>query len=229
MQISPSLNQISGRFNFKDNTATFYFMDDWSDFKQVKRVQQFIKDLIRLKWINKKWKLIIQDTKSTRLNLGGTTVAKLLQYDASFTKTIPICYHGTSDYYLDDIKLKGLTPAMYTHSMGNWDKGYIDDSGKRIYLTIDYNRAKYYASFAVDKLKEEGIKSKKIIIQIKDLPISNVVADDDILTNMGQLQLLSFLHTGKTQLPNYISGIRQSSQFAYNGRIASTNITKIIN
>lgn len=227
-QLSGGLSTIAGRFDFNKKEVLFFFGDDWSDFKFVKKVQQFLQDLIRLNWINDKWKLTISNQKSTTLNLGGNTVSDLLKYDSTFTKIIPICYHGTSDYYLDNINSKGITPNMYTDTAPNWNMGYTVDSSKKIYLSIDYDRAEYYASIAVDRLAKDGIKSKKLIVQIKNLPIGNVTADDDILTNMGQLQLLNFLSTNKKTIPNYISGIRQSAQFAYNGRISNNYITKII-
>lgn len=220
-------NFITGKFDFKDKSVTFILLDDWSDFKYVLNVQQFLKDLIRLKWIDSNWRLILLTKKITKINLGGTTVGDLLKYDASFTKNIPICFHGTSDYYLDEILKFGITPRKYSHSEPNWDIGYTEESFDNIFLSIDYERAISYAVYTVKSLKKKGIKSNPIIVRIENLPIDNVTADDDISTNMGKLQLIDFLRTGKQQNVTYISGIRNSAQFAYNGRIPKSFIKKI--
>jgi len=221
-------NPIAGIFNFRNNSVKFIFWDDWSDFKFVNKVKQFLQDMIRLKYITASWKLTIQNPKNTRLSLGGAKVNDLLNYDASYTKTIPFAFHGTSSYFIDDIKRKGIVPNIYLDDEHfNWDKGYTINSNKQIYLTIDYDRAKYYADHCVDHLKDNGIKSKPVVIRIKNLPVDNVIADDDIETNMGMLQLLNMIYHGKKD-KTYISGIRQSGQLAYNGRIPPTMFDKII-
>jgi len=67
---------------------------------------------------------------------------------------------------------------------------------------------------------------------MKDLPTTYVVTDDDLNTNMGCLQLIALLNSGRSlddlaQRSSYITGIRNSSQFALKGRIPPGMITKI--
>ena len=224
-------NSITVVLDYKNKIIKGFFMDDWSDFKKIKSVQQFVSDLIKIDAIDKKWKIIIGSSKeSTKINLGGDfTVDSLLKYNADFSNSINICFHGTSDYFIEGIKKYGLLPSGDTLFGQNWDIGYTEKSTERIYLSIDYDRASYYAEHTVDHLKtHEKIESKPIVVEIRNLPINNVVADDDFLTNMGQINLIQYLMAGKKIDPeNYIQGIRSSSQFAYNGRISKSLIYKI--
>jgi hypothetical protein len=55
--------------DYKNKTVRASFMDDWSDFKFIKRVQQMIKDLIRLDAITKKWKISISGDKATKIKV----------------------------------------------------------------------------------------------------------------------------------------------------------------
>jgi len=225
---SMGFNGIGCIVNFKDKLVRFFLMDDWSDFKFILRIQKFIKDVMKAGFIEKNWKINITGEKSTKINLGGSTIADLLKYDASFTKNIPISFHGTSDYYLDDIKRFGIRPPKDRPIIKNWDTGYIDDSSDQIYLSIDYDRAHSYAEQTVSKLKENEITSKPIVIELENIPLAFVDADDDFIESAGMLQLLSFLKTGKAKIPNdYVASIRSSSQFAYKGRIQKKYIRKI--
>jgi hypothetical protein len=212
---------ISFRVNYRTKEIINVLWDDWSDFKIIRNVQKAIKDFIKLGFIDESWKIVMTSKESTKRNLKGTTVKKLLQYDAEFTKSIPFAYHGTSDIYLDQIERLGVAPSKYLDVDPNWNMGYSEESSKNVYLSIDFARAKYYAEHTVEK-----VGGNPIVVEIHDLPIDNVGVDDDIKTNMGYLQLLTLLQSGKEKL-DYLSGIRSSSQFAYQGRIPSKLIYKI--
>ena len=206
--------------------------DDWADTKIALRVKQALADMIKSKTIDTTWKCVIMRDKETKRSLGSSKVKDIINTDYSYADVIPFAYHGTSDYFLEEIKSKGLMPRDESNVKKNWDKGYTNRSQENIYLTTDYNRARYYADYAVDSLKKRKITSKPIIIQLKDLPTSNVIMDDDLITNMGMLQLLALMNSGKSKedfakKASYITGIRQSGQFAWMGRIPTSLITKI--
>ena len=186
--------------------------------------------MIKAGLIDKSWTCNIQDAESTQVTYGTNNVGQILKYNSHFTSLIPRAFHGTSDYYLTDIKKYGIKPRGETTAIENWNIGYTDASVKNVYLTIDYNRAKYYAEHAVTALKKEhGIKSKPIVFLIENLPTSNVVMDDDFQTNMGHLQLIHFLKSGqKPKAATYIGAIRSSSQFALEGSVAPNQITQIV-
>lgn len=217
--------------NFKKKEVLTFPMDDWSDFKNIKAMQQAMMDMIRAKIIDKNWKAIIGSEGSTKKTLGSTKVGEILKLDFDFNKYVPFAFHGTSDFYLEEIERFGLEPSTESMSRPNWNMGYTDYSEQNVYLSIDYDRAKYYAKHTVEFLKKElNIKSKPIVVQINKLPMKNVVADDDLLTNMGRLQLLFFIHKNskkESDLTKPISGIRISGQFAYKGTIKPNMITKI--
>jgi hypothetical protein len=211
-------------------TVANWPMDDHSDFKHIKRLQQALNDMIKAGLIDKSWTCNIQDAESTQITYGSNNVGKILKYNSHFTSIIPRAFHGTSDYYLKDIQKHGLKPRGETTAIENWDIGYTDASVRNVYLTIDYKRAMYYAEHAVAALKNElGIKSKPVVFLIENLPTSNVVMDDDFQTNMGHLQLIHFLKTGqKPKAATYISAIRSSSQFALEGSVPANKITQIV-
>lgn len=221
------LNSIGFNLDFKSKTVMAPFGDDWSDSKKIKQYQSFLGDLIKAKIIDGKWKFKITGGAAKK-NFGGVNVDSILKFNSDFDVVIPRAFHGTSDYYIKEINSKGLVPRKYSKVIRNWDIGYTNESDKLVYLTMDIQRAEYYAQTTVNKLKEEGIKSNPIVIEIRNLPTDQVTTDDDFVTNMGKVNLLQFLMTGKKVDPNnYISGIRSSSQFAYNGRIPSKMIYKI--
>ena len=205
-------------------------MDDHSDFKHIKKLQQCLSDMIKADLIDKSWTCNIVDAESTQVTYGSNNVGQILKYNSHFTSVIPRAFHGTSDYYLKDIQKHGLKPRGETDAIENWDIGYTDASVRNVYLTIDYNRALYYGEHAVEALKKEhGIKSKPIVFLIENLPTNNVVMDDDFQTNMGHLQLIHFLKSGqKPKAATYISAIRSSSQFALEGSVPPNKITQIV-
>jgi hypothetical protein len=212
----------------KKKTVAVYPMDDWSDFKKIKEMQQALADMVRAKLITPKWKFVVGNPKNTKMTLGSTRVADVLKYDANFDRVVPHAFHGTSDHHLESIKKFGLAPPRYGKGDLNWDIGYTEVSDQNVYMTMDFDRAAYYANYAVSSLEKRGVKSKPIVVQVDNLPIEKVNVDDDFRSNMGMLQLIQFLHAGKKVDPkNYISGIRSSGQFAYRGRIPATMIAKI--
>lgn len=226
-------NAVSLRIDHKKKEINITPYDDWADTKIVLRVQKALSDLIKAKHIDDTWTCIIMDDKLTKRSLGSKKVKDILNADYTFANVIPYAYHGTSDYFLDKIKKFGLQPRDQSGEDEIWDKGYTEESSQNIYLTIDYNRANYYAYYAVDALKEKyDIDSKPIVVLIKNLPIDNVIMDDDLITNMGMLQLMALLNSGKSKedfakSASYITGIRQSGQFAVKGRIPASMITQI--
>jgi len=208
--------------------VTIFDYDDWSSFKTVPSFQQAIKDLVRLKLVKPNYGLRIGLSNTTK-NLGKSTVNALLKYDASYSNTIPRAFHGTTVKDLETIKRLGLVPpSKNKYSVLKWDAFYTDDSPDNIYLSTDFERADTYARHAVGKYKEIGIKTKPVILQVDNLPIDNVVADDDFRSNMSMVHLMSVFQTGKKVDPDsYMSSIRSTAQFGYRGRIPASKITKI--
>ena len=226
------LGVLNMEVDHNEKTVKLTPFDDWADTKIALKVQKALKDMIRAKYIDETWKCIIMRDKLTKRSLGSTKVKDIIKQDYSYADVIPFAYHGTSDLFLEEIKSKGLMPREESGQEEIWDIGYTSKSQENVYLTTDYARAQYYADYTVKALKEKGIKSKPIVVFIENLPTSNIVMDDDLITNMGMLQLLALLHSGKTkeqfaQGASYITGIRQSGQFAYKGRIPASMITKI--
>lgn len=206
-------------------------MDDWSDIKIIRKAQQALADLEKSKIIDGKWECVIGDASNTRHSLGSTNVDDVIKFNAHFADVIPFAFHGTSSYYIDDIKKNGILPRSKTKVEPNWKFGYTQDSKKHIYMTIDYERAMYYANKSVEYIKSKGIESEPVVIMVKDLPTKYVTTDDDYKTNMGMLQLLQQLHHNKkasTGNHEYIQSIRNSSQFALTKPIKPDQITEII-
>lgn len=229
MSMSGGMNSISFRVSIKDKTVGVFLMDDWSDFKLIKRFQQGLLDMIKANIITSDWLFVVsEDEEATILNLGSTKVSEILKFNSDFTQIIPFAFHGTTSYHIDKIKKKGLIPRKKTGEDPNWEEGYTEKSDKQIYLTIDYRRAEYYANCAVNYLKKKGIDAEPVVLTIKNLPTKNIFTDDDFTTNMGALQLLQLLNTGKKAKPSsYIQGIRNSSQFALKGTIKPNQISNI--
>lgn len=223
-----SLNFINFNVDYKLKEVNYFDIDDTSNYKKILRIQQALKDLMKSNSIDNSFKIIFnRDKKTTKNNLTSIKVNDVIKLDLSYSKGIPKAYHGTSDYYLVDINKFGLRPQEQTNNYQH-DNYYTSESSKNIYLTTDIEVAKQYARMAVENLKDNyKIKSKPIIIEINDIPIENTTTDDDIQLNVGSAMLLYLLGTGK-QKTNYISGIRQTTQFAYKGRIPKTMISKII-
>lgn len=215
----------------EEKTIYLYPIDDWADTKTILNIQKALKDMIRAKYIDDSWNCIIMDDLETERSIGSKLVKDIITSDFSFTNKIPFALHGTSDYYLDEIKTKGIQPREQSGAKKNWPKGYTSKSVENIYLTTDYDRSVYYANCAVEALAKKKIKSKPIVVEVKNLPTSNIVMDDDLI-NIGSLQLMSFLSSGKSaedfsKKMSYITGIRNSGQFAWKGRIPASMITKI--
>lgn len=219
---------ISMQINTKLKQIKIFDYDDWSSFKDILRMQQAVKDLIRATPVNDSWKITITMTKLDK-NIGSFKVKDFINYDASFTKTIPAAFHGTTTRELKSIQSLGVVPPSATdREMLKWDAFYGPDSQDKTYWSIDFSRAEYYAGHAVQQYKEKGIKSKPIVIEIRDWPISNITADDDFQSNMSQLQLVTALMTGKKiDANNPITSIRSTAQFAIKGRIPANKIVKI--
>lgn len=206
-------------------------MDDWSDIKIIKKVQQALGDLKKVEVIGKDWTCVIGDANNTKRSLGSTVVEDIISYNSHFTDVIPFAFHGTSSHYIDDIKKNGIQPRSKTGTDPNWKIGYTEQSPKRIYMSMDFDRAYTYADTAVEYLKSKGIKSEPVIIVVKDLPTKYITTDDDYETNMGMLRMLQVIRTGKKPSEGkhkYIEGIRNSSQFALTKPIKPVLITDVV-
>lgn len=226
-----SMAMVTGNvvnMHITNGNITIQDYDDYSSFKSIVAVQQAVKDLIRLKLTTPSKKLNITLTDLGK-NLGTTTVRALLDYDASYANKIPKAFHGTTTRDLQSIKRIGIVPpSKIDHEFLKWDAFYAGDSPDNVYLSTDFSRAKYYAEHAAGVYKRAGIKTTPVVIQIDDLPIDNVVADDDFKTNMSMMQLIAVMRTGKPINPNsYMQSIRTTSQFGYKGRIPASRFTKI--
>jgi len=211
----------------KESKELFYYtMDDWSEIRSIKHIQQALKDLIRAKIIDLTWIVTIESKKNTIRSLNSNKVKDIINIDTNFSNKIPFCFHGTSTEYLPDILKNGIINRKNSKTKPNWDKGYVEISKYNIYLTIDYQRAVYYANKTVEANKNQGIISKPIVIMIKDLDTKFAITDDDYLTHKN-LSLLQYLRTGKKAKDNYIQGIRNTSQFAYTKNIPANKIYKV--
>lgn len=224
LEMYASMSSIKLRLDFAKNVINFNPMDDRSDFRFIKKLQQAVGDLIKAKIIDESWKLNIHDVNK---NLGGGSIKKLMAYDANFDKVIPICFHGTTDLYLDTIQRFGVMPPNELEKMGydlaqQHEKFYTEESTDNVYLTIDYTQAEYYARNAA-----EHSGGKPIIITFKDLDVSKVDADDDIINNVGFAQLILKLSGQGSDYNTYIDGIRANSQLSYKGRIPANKISRI--
>jgi hypothetical protein len=217
------------KINTSKRTVTIRDFDDWSSFKEINKHQQAIKDLIRLKMIDDRYmlKITMADVQKN-LAVNVPTIKTFLEYDASFSKVIPRAFHGTTTHELENIKRLGiLRPSQTDSEILKWSAFYDDQSPDTVYLTIDFSRAEYYANHAVETLKNyHGIKAKPIVIQIDNLPVDAVVADDDFKNNMGMISFLQKMRTGKGS-DTYVRSIRGTSQFGYRRRIPPSMITKI--
>ena len=204
-------------------------MDDWADVKIIKKLQAALKDLIEEKVITEDWTGIILDAKLTERSLGSKKVKDILNFDSSFKDKIPYAFHGTTKWHLDRILKEGIAPRNVTTVDPNWKKGYAKFSPKQIYLTIDYNRALYYANQAVEALKNKDVKTTPVVLEIKDLSTKHLVADDDFDNNVSILQLVQMVTNGTTdeQEKGYIRSIRSTGQFALKGKIEPSQITKV--
>lgn len=223
-------NTIGMKLKPSKKLVTIVDYDDWSSFKAVPRMQQAIKDLVRLKLIHPTYKIQVGISDAVK-NLGKGTVQAFLDYDSSYSSNIPRAFHGTTEYDLESIKKIGITPpSKNPNAIIKWEEFYTEGSPDTVYLSTDYDRAAYYARHAKDLYKRKGIKTKPIVLQIDNLPIDRVVADDDFRSNMSMVQFLAAVRSDKKVDPNsYIASIRGTAQFGYKARIPPSMITKVHN
>lgn len=219
-------DSIIFQVNKESKELYYYTMDDWSEIRSIKHIQQALKDLIRAKIIDLTWIVTIESKKNTIRSLNSNKVKDIIKIDTSFSSKIPFCFHGTSTEYLPHILKNGIVARKNSKTKPNWEKGYISVSQNNIYLTIDYQRAFYYAQKTVTANKQQGIISKPVVIMIKDLDSKFAITDDDYFTH-GNLSLLQFLRTGKKAKDSFVQGIRNTSQFAYSKSIPVNKIYKV--
>ena len=202
--------------------------DDWSSFKDILKMQQAVKDMMRANLADLTWKVDIP-MSDVKKNIGSLKIADFIQYDASFANVIPKAFHGTTSYDLENIKRLGIVPpSKHDNEILKWDSFYTEDSPDKVYLSTDFNRAEYYARHAAELYKKKKIKATPIVIQIDNLPTDRIVADDDFKSNMSMIQLIAAMQTGKqVDTDSYIQSIRGTSQFGYKGRIPASMFTKI--
>jgi hypothetical protein len=210
-------------------TVSISDYDDWSSFKTVPRFQQAIKDLVRLKLIKPTFKINI-GMSDAKIILGKADVKTFLNYDGSYANVIPRAFHGTTSRDLKLIKRLGITPpSKHDHEILKWDSFYTEDSADKVYLSTDFDRAQYYANHAAGLYSRMKIDAKPVVLQIDNLPTDRIVADDDFLSNMSFIQMLSAMQTGKNIDPkSYIRSIRSTSQFGYKSRIPWSMISKTL-
>jgi len=201
--------------------------DDWSSFKDILKMQQAVKDMLKAKLIDMNWKIDIP-MSDVKKNIGSLKIANFLNYNATFSNTIPKAFHGTTDKELASIQKIGVVPPSKTdQEILKWDQFYGSDSKDKTYWSIDFDRAKYYAEHAVGLYDRMGIKAKPIVIEINNWPMSMTTADDDFQSNMSMIQMLAAMQHGKVDTNSAIQSIRMTSQFAIKGRVPATKIVKI--
>jgi hypothetical protein len=201
--------------------------DDWSSFKDILKMQQAVKDMVKAKLIDMNWKVNIP-MSNVKKNIGSLKIADFLNYNATFTNVIPKAFHGTTDKELASIQKIGVTPPNKTdQEILKWDNFYGEDSGDKTYWSIDFDRAAYYAEHAVGLYDRMGIKAKPIVIEVDNLPMSMTTADDDFQSNMSMIQMLAAMQHGKVDKTSAIQSIRMTSQFAIKGRVPASKIVKI--
>ena len=201
--------------------------DDWSSFKDILKMQQAVKDMLKAKLIDMTWQVDIP-MSNVKKNIGSLKIADFIQYDATFSKVVPKAFHGTTTKDLESIQKIGITPPSETDKeILKWDKFYGPDSQDKTYWSIDYQRAAYYADHAVESYKKMGIKTKPIVIEVDNIPMSMTTADDDFQSNMSMIQMLTVMQHGKVDKESAIQSMRMTSQFAVKGRLPASLITKI--
>jgi len=196
-------------------------LDDWSDTKIVRAIQQALSDMIKAGLIEPGWTLTVSDEKETAHSFGSTVVSDVIQLDANYAQTIPICFHGTSSDRIKDIMRLGLWSRRALNKLAkhrgqqNWTKGYTANSSDRLYLTTDWDRAEYYAAIAADAAEKRGAKgAKPVVIEVRDLPVSYVSTDDDYETGQGSMNIMQMLRGQDPSKHDYVKSIRNSGQFS---------------
>jgi hypothetical protein len=221
-KISPEALWDSLRFRYdtEKQTVECQPMDDWADTKIVRKLQQSLSDLRKIKFLTDEWKVIVGNEELTERSFGSLHVKDIIEFNAHYTVKIPIAFHGTTDLYEKDILEKGILSRTTTKQKKNWDKGYTKKSSKLTYFTTDYDRAVYYAGKAV-----KTMGGNPIVFEIHDIPISWAEADDDFTNNVSMMQLLLAIKGKKAKNP-LISSIRSSGQFSVNHKIDPKMIVK---
>lgn len=204
----------------------YWSMDDWSEVRILPKIIQALKDCLRAKIIDLNWTIVIPDKKNTMRSLGSLKVKNIIKLNTDYNKFIPYSFHGTSSQYLPYILKFGIKARIKTKTKPNWDKGYINISPKNIYLSIDHDRALYYAEHTVENDKKYGIVSKPIVVKIINLESKYAISDDDYKT-YSHMPLLQFIQTGKKAKGGFVESIRITSQFAYTIDIPLNKISKI--
>jgi hypothetical protein len=222
------------RVDPQTRTVRFFAMDDYSEFKFIRRLQQALADLVRVKVIDKDWRIRIGlSEESTRQNLGSTTVGAAIDFNAHYSSVIPRAFHGTNTHVLPEIKSSGLRPRSKTGGAKNWERFYTDKSDYQVYLTTDIDRAQYYAIKATEVARKAGIECDPVVIRFENVPIKSAVADDDFASNMGMMQLMDMIRTGqgvqdRANKSPLVKSIRASSQFAVKSTIPPSMIAEVI-
>lgn len=234
MQFGLGPMPISAKLDPKDKLVQIFTMDDHSEFRQIRRFQQMLADLVRAKIIDRSWSLRIGTSdKSTAQNLGSANVGAAIDYNAHFNSVIPIAFHGTTTHHLESIRVDGIRPRSVSKADPNWKRFYTGKSSSQVYLTIDVERAAYYAVQAAESTRKAGFDCDPVVVRVSNIPISLVVVDDDFETNLGMLQLMDFLNHGQSTEARAkknaaIKGIRSSSQFAVKSTIPPSMIAEVI-
>jgi hypothetical protein len=190
-------------------------------------MQQAVKDMLKAKLIDMTWQIDIP-MSDVKKNIGSLKIADFLKYNATFSNVVPKAFHGTTTKDLESIQKIGIIPPSKTDKeILKWDEFYGDDSQDKTYWSIDFGRAKYYADHAVESYKKIGVKTKPIVIEVDNLPMSMTTADDDFQSNMSMIQLLAVMQHGELDKTSAIQSMRMTSQFAVKGRVPASQITKI--
>ena len=207
-------------------TVKLYPGDDFSDMKQIKKIQQALSDCKNAKLIDDEWSVLISDEDLVAKSTGSAKLSDFLKFDTNFDRTIPRCFHGTSSDKAEDILRNGLWPKNNKKSnKKNWTKGYTEHSDSNVYLTIDYNRAEYYAEIAVNAAEKRGLRNvEPVVFEIKNLPVAFIVSDDDYETGVG-MSIMQALRGVNPSIKNYIKSIRNSGQFGYRGHIPASMLS----
>lgn len=210
-----------------ERTVSLMPMDDWSDMRIIHRVQNALKDLMKDGAIQGDWNVEIGTKGSVEKSFGSGRVDRIIQYDSQWQKTIPYIFHGTTTEHLDNIMKHGLVPRSSGGGGRNWDKHYTPDSDDQVYLTIDFDRAFYYADWAAAAARKAGSKNvKPVVLEIRDMPVKDLVMDDDFRNNRGIMHLLMSMQGAKDK-DTYQSSLRGSGQVANKGIVPPELIYKI--
>jgi hypothetical protein len=228
--LSSGFGKLLGfRVVMKEKLLKISPMDDWADTKIVRQLQQALQDFIRAKLITSEWNCIVTSKTLTERTFGSSKVQDIVNFNAHYTKEVPISFHGTLDIYVEKIKEEGIIPRNLSKSPPNWANGYAKDSKKLSYFSTDYDRALYYAKHAAEyHTSKKGGRAYPAVVEIKNLPIEYLTIDDDFRNNVSKVQFLAVLRSGKkpSTKSELISSIRTIGQFAVNKIVPPELISK---